>query len=105
MGDNKEENPSWTSSKNYLLSYLKFLKSIQNIGQGFVLKVFEENTKDISNSAQVPKEVQDLIYKFEDVFIHDIPHGLPHIREVQHVIDLIPSSIIPNHPAYMMNPR
>ena len=45
-----------------------------------------------------------LLNNFQHVFPQDIPHGLPPQRSIQHKIDLIPGSILPNKPAYRMNP-
>ena len=46
-----------------------------------------------------------LIEKFCHLFPEEIPTGLPPKREIQHHIDLIPGSILPNKPAYRMNPK
>ncbi|XP_044489105.1 uncharacterized protein LOC123213695 [Mangifera indica] len=40
--------------------------------------------------------------EFEDLFPEEIPHGLPHLRGIEHQIDFIPI-IIPNRPAYITN--
>jgi len=45
-----------------------------------------------------------LLSDFQHVFPQEIPHGLPPQRSIQHKIDLIPGSILPNKPAYRMNP-
>ncbi|GJS01618.1 reverse transcriptase domain-containing protein [Tanacetum coccineum] len=40
-----------------------------------------------------------------DVFTDHIPPGLPQIRDIQHCIDFLPGSTIPNKPAYRINPK
>ena len=42
--------------------------------------------------------------EFTHVFPEEIPPGLPPKRSIQHHIDLIPGAILPNKPAYRMNP-
>ncbi|XP_070056635.1 uncharacterized protein [Nicotiana tomentosiformis] len=46
-------------------------------------------------------EVKD----FEDVFPEDIPNGLPPLCGIEHQIDFVPGSQIPNRPAYRSNPE
>ena len=46
-----------------------------------------------------------LLQDFSHVFPQEIPHGLPPKRSIQHKIDLIPGSTLPNKPAYRMNPQ
>nr|GEZ10697.1 retrovirus-related Pol polyprotein from transposon 17.6 [Tanacetum cinerariifolium] len=53
----------------------------------------------------IPDLVQPLLSQFQDVFPDDIPTGLPLIRDIQHCIDFIPGSTIPNKPAYRMHPK
>nr|GEW83634.1 hypothetical protein [Tanacetum cinerariifolium] len=67
----------------------------------FTLVVVEEN-KIIS---EAPLQVQPLLREFADVIFDDIPTGLPAMRDIQHCIDFIPGSAIPNRPAYRMNPK
>ncbi|XP_070057089.1 uncharacterized protein [Nicotiana tomentosiformis] len=42
---------------------------------------------------------------FEDVFPEDIPNGLPPLRGIEHQIDFVPRSQIPNRPSYRSNPE
>ncbi|GJS14622.1 hypothetical protein Tco_0409094 [Tanacetum coccineum] len=65
----------------------------------FTLVVVEEN--EIINEA--PLQVQPLLKDFTDVIPDDMPLGLPAMRDIQHCIDFIPGSAIPNRPAYRMN--
>ncbi|GJU19185.1 RNA-directed DNA polymerase [Tanacetum coccineum] len=41
----------------------------------------------------------------KDVFLDDIPPGLPLMRDIQHCIDFLPGSTISNKPVYRMNPK
>ena len=40
-----------------------------------------------------------------DVVPEEIPNGLPPMGDIQHQIDLIPSSMLLNKPAYRMSPN
>ncbi|GJS91684.1 reverse transcriptase domain-containing protein [Tanacetum coccineum] len=67
----------------------------------FTLVVVEENK--IINGA--PLQVQPLLKEFADVIPDDIPLGLQAMRDIQHCIDFILGSTIPNKPTYQMNPK
>ncbi|GJZ53315.1 reverse transcriptase domain-containing protein [Tanacetum coccineum] len=67
----------------------------------FALVVVKEN--EIISEA--PLTVQPLLKEFTDVIPNDIPLGLPAMRDIQHCIDFILGSTIPNRPAYRMNPK
>nr|GEU29044.1 reverse transcriptase domain-containing protein [Tanacetum cinerariifolium] len=49
--------------------------------------------------------IHRVLNEFADVIPNDISPGLPSIRDIQHCIDFIPCSAIPNRPAYRMNPK
>jgi hypothetical protein len=54
---------------------------------------------------EIPLILQPLVEKFPDVVPEELPPGLPPMRDIQHHIDLVPGSILPNKAAYRMNPR
>ena len=51
-----------------------------------------------------PQEVARLLNEFSDVFQEDLPDQPPPLRDIQHAIDLVPGSPLPNLPHYRMNP-
>uniref|UniRef100_A0A251TRQ2 RNA-directed DNA polymerase n=1 Tax=Helianthus annuus TaxID=4232 RepID=A0A251TRQ2_HELAN len=67
----------------------------------YTLMIVEQNNP----TGDVPGEVQPLLDEFKEVFPDEIPAGLPLIRDVQHCIDFVPGAVIPNRPAYRMNPK
>ncbi|PON35545.1 hypothetical protein PanWU01x14_335360 [Parasponia andersonii] len=42
---------------------------------------------------------------FNDIFLEEVPNGLPPLRGIEHQIDFIPRASIPNRPAYRSNPE
>ena len=61
------------------------------------------NTNDLDKS--LPSVERIFLEEFEDVFLEEVPKGLPPIRRIEHQIDLIPGVQIPNRPAYKSNPK
>ncbi|XP_057517897.1 uncharacterized protein LOC130798821 [Amaranthus tricolor] len=63
-------------------------------------------TKEVSeNQDQYHPRVLELLEVFSDVFPQELPEGLPPLRGIEHQIDLIPGSKIPNKPVYRKNPQ
>ncbi|KAJ0030367.1 hypothetical protein Pint_14242 [Pistacia integerrima] len=77
-------------------------KACQEINQVCLLLLCKEN--EVSSLALL-EEVKHLLQEFSDVVRDEIPHGLPPTRDIQHAIDFIAGSVIPNKPAYGMNPK
>lgn len=53
----------------------------------------------------LPSSVQNLLEEYSHVFPEELPAGLPPLRGIEHQIDLIPGSSLPNRPAYRANPE
>ena len=53
----------------------------------------------------VPFKVQKLLDDFVDMVADELPSELPPLRDIQHAIDLVPGSQLPNLPHYRMNPK
>ncbi|XP_078443736.1 uncharacterized protein LOC144713115 [Wolffia australiana] len=50
-------------------------------------------------------EIEALVSEFGDAFPDELPGGLPPMRNIQHAIDLVPSTTLPNLPHYRMEPQ
>jgi len=71
----------------------------------FVLLYKEKflSTNDLSST--LPSVVFNVLQEYEDVFLDEVPPGLPPKREIEHQIDLIPGASLPNRAAYRTNPE
>ena len=56
-------------------------------------------------SSSLPLGVEELLKEFWDVFPKDTLHGLPHLRGIEHQIDLILGASLLNKPTYRSNPE
>ncbi|XP_060210616.1 uncharacterized protein LOC132637560 [Lycium barbarum] len=61
------------------------------------------DSDDLSNANQFSSFVENLLQDFVDVFPEEMPSGLPPLRGIEHQIDFVPGSQIPNKPAYRCN--
>ena len=52
------------------------------------------HTDELNTS--LPSVVQSLLEDYEDVFLDDIPNGLPPLKGIEHQINFIPGASIPN---------
>ena len=51
----------------------------------------------------VPLELKNLLNDFVDMVLDELPSELQPLRDIQHVIDLVPGSQLPKLPHYRMN--
>ncbi|KAL2246177.1 UNVERIFIED_CONTAM: Transposon Ty3-G Gag-Pol polyprotein [Sesamum indicum] len=74
--------------------------------QNLIVLVYKEamlNSNDLTSS--LPSVVTSLLQDYEDVFLDEMPPGLPPIRGIEHQIDFILGASLPNRPAYRTNPE
>ncbi|KAJ0038219.1 hypothetical protein Pint_22851 [Pistacia integerrima] len=74
-------------------------KACREINQVCLLLLFEENKVSLA----LPEEVKHLFQEFFDIVPDKVPPGLPPTQDIQHAIDFILGSIIPNKPTYHIN--
>ena len=89
------------AEQNSLLSKSELEKEIRAGSDVMALVAIEETESE----KEIPKEVEPILAEFVDVVPEEIPHGLPHMRDIQHQIDLVLGSVLPNKPAYRMSPK
>ncbi|WRX11626.1 Integrase [Theobroma cacao] len=96
-----EDCPKKQEKDKALITMSGLNKAFRKSSLLYLLLVCEENEV----SSPLSKDVKPIIEEFCDVVLEEIPHGLPPMRDIQHAIDFIPGSIIPNKPAYRMSPQ
>ncbi|XP_022862403.1 uncharacterized protein LOC111382607 [Olea europaea var. sylvestris] len=86
-----------------LLLMSRFLVEVGREKIVYALMPRENSTANMDS--EFPAEVQQLLMEFSDLMPEDLPPGLPPMRDIQHQIDLIPRSSLPNRPAYRLSPK
>ncbi|XP_073139094.1 uncharacterized protein [Henckelia pumila] len=102
----KEEAGKKKADKKIYMAQKSELREILHEHTPLVLIFYKEfllNTSDIAGN--LPSNVVSLFQEFEDLFPEDFPQGLPPLRGIEHQIDFVPGSALPNRPAYRSNPE
>jgi hypothetical protein len=76
------------------------------VDQPMIFLVYKESYLNLDETDQsLPSLAVSLLQEFEDVFLEEMPSGLPPIRGIEHQVDFIPRAVIPNQPSYRSNPE
>jgi hypothetical protein len=71
-----------------------------------IFLVYKESYLNLDETNQsLPSLAVSLLQEFEDVFLEEMPNELPSIRDIEHQIDFVPETTIPNRPTYRSNPE
>ncbi|CAL5428331.1 unnamed protein product [Camellia sinensis] len=89
----------------HILTKKCFQAESMELGVIYAVVVKEVSDLAAESVSELPTEVAKLLSHFSNVAPKELPDELPPMRNVQHAIDLIPGSQLPNLPAYRMNPR
>ena len=87
----------------HILKCKKFEK--EGFETSMCLALVAKEVPSDSSIIDVPLEVKNLLDDFVDMMFDEFPSELPPLRDIQHAIDLVPSSQLPNVPHYRMNPK
>ncbi|KAG5564865.1 hypothetical protein RHGRI_000907 [Rhododendron griersonianum] len=89
----------------HILTKKCFQAESMELGVIYAVVVKEVSESAAASAFVLPSEVAELLSRFSDVAPKELPNELPPMRNVQHAIELIPGSQLPNLPDYLMNPR
>ena len=87
----------------YILKCKKFER--EGCETGMCLALVAKEVPSDSSIVDVPLEVKTLLDGFVDMVPDELPSELPHLRDIEHAIDLAPGSQLSNLPHYRMNPK
>ena len=85
-----KEKVTSKSSTTSLLTSKSFIQESQD--SGYIFALIPVNTVA---GTDVPSAVTELLQQYGDVFPHELPPDLPPMRDIQHVIDLVPGAPLP----------
>ncbi|KAF7147941.1 hypothetical protein RHSIM_Rhsim03G0243100 [Rhododendron simsii] len=104
----KEKKPKGVAENKPKSLHIRTKKCFQiesmELGVIYAVVVNEVSESAAATASELPSEVAELLSHFSNVAPKELPNELPLMRNVQHAIDLIPGSQLPNLPAYHMNP-
>ncbi|XP_020673723.2 uncharacterized protein LOC110093239 [Dendrobium catenatum] len=88
------------ASNSTLFNKTLFLQDLRQAQEGLLLILLEENDQQQT----IPDIVKPLLQQYQDILVSELPAGLPPLRNVQHHMELVPGSVLPNRPAYRLRP-
>ncbi|XP_071924785.1 uncharacterized protein [Coffea arabica] len=91
--------------KSIMLARTRDVRKALHSNQILLILFCKESLLTNELGASLPSAIADLLQEYQDVFPEDIPNGLPPLRGIEHQIDFIPGSSLPNKAPYRTNPE
>ena len=85
-----------------LLDYRDLKKRLQKHGNKHLVAVVN-NVEENQELQELPKDIGNLVNKFNDIFPDELPSKLPPKRNIEHGIDLESNSTPPSRPPYRLS--
>ena len=104
----KRENERKREEKKMVSLYAQKKESEKTFetNRPMILFVYKEaNFSSSDPGVSLPSGIVSVLQEFDDVFPKEVPKGLPPIRGIEHQIDFVLGSSIPNRPAYRASPE
>ncbi|XP_071939171.1 uncharacterized protein [Coffea arabica] len=91
--------------KSSMLAKVKDVRKALHSNQVLFILFCKGSLFTNASDASLPSSITNLLQEYQDVFPEDIPTGLPPLRGIEHQIDFIPGSSLPNKAPYRTNPE
>ncbi|XP_071928135.1 uncharacterized protein [Coffea arabica] len=91
--------------KPSMLAKVKNMRQALHSNQILFILFGKESLFTNALDASLPSIITNLLQAYQDVFPEDIPTGLPPLRGIEHQIDFIPRSSLPNKAPCRTNPE
>ncbi|XP_071902701.1 uncharacterized protein [Coffea arabica] len=100
-----EDQVSLQKEKSSMLAKVKDVRKALHSNQVLFILFCKGSLFTNAPDASLPSSITNLLQEYQDVFPEDIPTGLPPLRGIEHQIDFIPGSSLPNKAPYRTNPE
>ncbi|XP_049381309.1 uncharacterized protein LOC125845845 [Solanum stenotomum] len=102
----KEERRKLKGNGQVLLANYKEIREEIESGSSLILITHRDHALQTNQSHScLPNSISFILQEYQDVFPKELPRGLPTLRGIEHQIDFVPGSQLPNKPAYRSNPE
>eukprot|EP00253_Pinus_taeda_P027660 PITA_27660 len=101
----EKEAAEVNETKALLMSGIFFLKQVENSEMNYAVVRKTRTVLLHTEITDLPIEIQQMLEKFTDIVVEDLPDKLPPKLSISHHIDFIPGASLPNKVAYRMSPK